>query len=258
MHLTRRIQAIALELAANLAEYAGMRGTTAAFLGLLLMTAAAQAQFSYETNAGSATITGYSGPGGAVAIPATYSNLPVTAIGLNALAGASSVTSISIPDSVTSIGDYAFQDCSSLTNVTIQASFVSLGEEAFSYCANLADVFFAGNYPNVGYDVFAGDNEATAYYLPGVFGWRTNLDTIPALVWNPMIQTGGSLGVSSNQFGFNITGTADIPIVVEACTNLANPVWSPLQAATLANGSFIFSESLQTNSPARYYRISSP
>ena len=32
-----------------------------------------------------------------------------------------------------------------------------------------------------------------------------------------------SLGVRTNRFGFTITGTADIPVVVEACTNLASP-----------------------------------
>jgi hypothetical protein len=45
---------------------------------------------------------------------------------------------------------------------------------------------------------------------------------------------------------------------VEACTNLATPVWTPLQTLTLTNGSFYFTEPFQTNSAARYYRISSP
>jgi hypothetical protein len=224
-----------------------------------LTAPAARAQFNYETNAGFITITGYSGSAGAAAIPAAVNQVPMTAIGLDAFAGSSIVTSITIPDSVSSIEDYAFQDCSSLTNVTVQGSSVSFGEEAFSYCGSLADLFFAGSPPSLGYDVFAADNEATAYYLPGAIGWSTNLDTIPALLWNPAIQTaGGNFGVSSNQFGFTVTGTASIPIVVEACTNLANPIWSPLQAATLDNGMFFFSEPVQTNSAARYYRISSP
>jgi hypothetical protein len=74
-----------------------------------------------------------------------------------------------------------------------------------------------------------------------------------------MIQTGnGNFGVQNNQFGFDITGTPAIPIVVQACTNLANPVWTPLTNVTLTTGSFHFSEPLQPNTPARYYRIAFP
>jgi hypothetical protein len=46
--------------------------------------------------------------------------------------------------------------------------------------------------------------------------------------------------------------------VVEACTNLASPVWVPLQTNSLTNGSFYFSEPLQTNVSGRYYRVVSP
>jgi hypothetical protein len=46
--------------------------------------------------------------------------------------------------------------------------------------------------------------------------------------------------------------------VVEASTNLANPVWTPLTNVTLTNGLFHFSESAQPNSAGRYYRIRSP
>jgi hypothetical protein len=237
-----------------------MRGTITVLLGLLVLTAsAARAQFTCVTNDGAITITGFSGAGGAVIIPTYFNTLQVTGIGLNAFAGISTLTSVTIPSSVTSIQDYAFQDCSSLTNVTIESSAVTLGEEAFSYCGNLAGIFFTGDFPNLGYDVFAGDNGATAYYLPGVNGWTTNLGTIPALLWNPTIQAGGaSFAVTNNQFGFNVVGTANIPIVVEACDNLASPVWSPLQAVALTNGLYYFGEPLQTNAAGRYYRISSP
>jgi hypothetical protein len=236
-----------------------MRGAFSALLGLFLMAASARAQFTYSTNAGDITITGYLGSDAVVAIPSTIDSLPVTSIGLNAFANVSSLTSVVIPDTVTSIGDYAFQACSGLTNVLIQNSSVSLGEEAFSDCGDLADVFFEGNFPVLGYDVFAADNNATAYYLPGTFGWSTNVGGLPTLLWNPVIQIGdSSFGISNGQFGFNITGTSNIPIVVEACADLSVSNWSPLQARTLTNGLFYFSEPLQTNVPGRYYRISSP
>jgi len=95
--------------------------------------------------------------------------------------------------------------------------------------------------------------------LPGTFGWSSNLDGTPAILWNPLIQTAdGSFGISNNQFGFNITGTNNFTVVVEACTNLANPVWTPLQTVTLTNGSYYFSEPLQTNSPGRFYGLGVP
>ena len=61
-----------------------------------------------------------------------------------------------------------------------------------------------------------------------------------------------------NRFGFIVSWATNISVVVEACTNLASPVWTPLQTNTLTNGSFYFSEPLQTNGSGRYYRISLP
>jgi len=63
--------------------------------------------------------------------------------------------------------------------------------------------------------------------------------------------------VRNNQFGFNITGTTNIPIVVEASPSLAGPGWTPLQSLTLTNGSYYFSEPFQPGSAQRYYRIGS-
>jgi hypothetical protein len=65
----------------------------------------------------------------------------------------------------------------------------------------------------------------------------------------------GSPGVRTNQFGFNITGTSNIVVVVEANTNLANPTWSPLRTNTLTGGSTYFSDPQWTNYPSRFYRL---
>ncbi|HEY3863885.1 MAG TPA: hypothetical protein VGO59_18565 [Verrucomicrobiae bacterium] len=77
--------------------------------------------------------------------------------------------------------------------------------------------------------------------------------------WNPQIQTSnGSFGVSNNQFGFNITGTANIPIVVEARANPSSPLWTPLRQLTVTNGLAYFSDPQWTSFPGRFYRIRSP
>jgi len=71
------------------------------------------------------------------------------------------------------------------------------------------------------------------------------------------VQT-GSFGVQAHQFGFTITGTSGLIIVVEACTNLVNPVWSALGTTILTSGSSYFGDPQWTNHPNRYYRLRSP
>jgi hypothetical protein len=196
-------------------------------------------------------------------------------------------SSYTIPDSVTSIGDWAFSECSGLTSVTIANTVTSIGYEAFYYCTRLAsvmignhvtsieqgaftgcsltsvtlpnsvtnigsvafygssltDVYFQGNAPGLGANVF-NDYYATLYYLPGTLGWTPQVQTSDA-----------SFGVRTNGFGFTISGTSGLGIVVEACTNLANPSWSPVQTITLAGGSAYFSDSQWANYPSRFYRL---
>jgi hypothetical protein len=178
-----------------------------------------------------------------VIIPTNINGLLVTCLGgsedgFTSIFDGIAVTGVTIPDSVTSIGPFAFANC-----------------------FNLASVYFTGNAPAVGLGTFIED-PTTIYYLPGTTGWSNTYaysPSVPAVLWNPLIQIGdGSFGVLNNQFGFNINGTNNFTVVVEACTNLANPVWTPLQTVTLTNGSFYFSEPLQTNSPNRFYGLGLP
>jgi hypothetical protein len=166
---------------------------------------------------------------------------------------------VTIPDSVTNIGNFAFQWCYKLASVTIGNSVTNIGNNAFYSDTNLTGVYFKGNAPGIGSTVFSGDTNATVYYLPGKIGWSSPFAGRPAVLWNPLFQVSdSSFGVRTNRFGFNITGTTNIPIMLEACTNLANPIWVPLQSCTLTNGSLYFSDPDWTNYPARFYRIRSP
>jgi hypothetical protein len=126
---------------------------------------------------------------------------------------------------------------------------------------SLTSVYFTGNAPAANSTVFASDTNLTVYYLPGSTGWSgfsANTGLMPVL-WNPLIETAdGSFGVRSNQFGFNITCTSNITVAVEACTNLASPVWTPLTNVTLTKGSFYFGDPQWTNYPARYYGLGLP
>jgi hypothetical protein len=94
--------------------------------------------------------------------------------------------------------------------------------------------------------------------LPGTT-WGATFGGRPTVLWNPQVQTSGaSFGVRTNRFGFNITGTKNLVIVVEACTNLANHTWSPVSTNTLRGGSSYFGDSQWANYPARFYRLRSP
>jgi hypothetical protein len=116
-------------------------------------------QAAYTTTNGTITIAGYTGPGASVTIPGTIDGLPVTGI-----------------------GDYAFA-YSGLTNVTIPNSVTSLGDDAFAYCTSLASLYFQGNAPGIGWRVFANDNNAVVYYLPGTTGWGATFGGCPTMLW---------------------------------------------------------------------------
>ena len=75
---------------------------------VLVLPAAAHAQYSYTTNNGSITITGFTRPGGAMTIPSTIDGLPVTRIKDSAFLSFSSMTSVTIPSSFTAIKGGAF------------------------------------------------------------------------------------------------------------------------------------------------------
>ncbi|HWX22695.1 MAG TPA: leucine-rich repeat domain-containing protein [Candidatus Binatia bacterium] len=250
---------------------------------LLLLTSPAivQAQFNFTTNNGALTVTGYTGPGGAVIIPDSTNGLPVTSIGVEGLRNCTNLINVTIPNSVTNVGDGAFLSCTNLTNVTIGTSVASIGGHAFAgcglagvtipnsvtimwpyafaACTNLTAVYFQGNAPSVGPFVFSGDNSATAYYLPGTTGWTSFLDGRPTVLWNPQVQSNGpGFGVGTNGFGFIISGTSNLVVVVEASTNLSNSIWSPLQTNTLIGGSYYFSDPAWTNYSSRFYRLRWP
>ena len=183
----------------------------------------------------------------------------VTSLGLGAFMYCSGLKSVTFGRNLASIGPDAFYGCSGLVTVTMPNSVRNIGSGAFSSCAGLVSVFFQGNAPGVSPDTFSGDNQAIAYYLPGTTGWYSPFGGIPAMLWNPQVQSNGSsIGVLNNRFGFNITGTAGIPIVVESSTNPASGPWTVQQSCTLTNGSFYFCDSHWTNYSGRYYRFRSP
>lgn len=186
----------------------------------------------------------------------------VNSIGASAFEDCIGVSSLIIPNGVTSILSSAFEN-TGLTSVMIPYGVTNIGTRAFAVCGSLTNVYFTGNTPIPTNDssVFAGvagGSKATAYYLPGTTGWGRIFDGIPTALWLPAVQINdGSFGIVSNQFGFNINWASGETVLVEASTNLSNPVWIPVGTNTLTSGPSYFSDSAWTNYPARFYRLSS-
>jgi len=210
---------------------------------------------------GSVTRTGTSSFDGCTSLTSVTIAKGVTIIDDTSFASCTSLTNVTIGNTVTDIEYEAFFYCTNLTNIIIPGSVTSIEEDAFLGCHRLTGVYFAGNAPAIGAGAFQVFTNAMAYYLPGTTGWgdfstNTGLATV---LWNPLIQTSSpSFGVSNNQFGFNITGTTNIPVAVLACANLANPFWSPVTNISLTNGSYYFSEPLQSNGVSRFYGLGFP
>jgi BspA type Leucine rich repeat region (6 copies) len=188
---------------------------------LLALPAVGQAQFNYTTNNnGSLTITGYTGPGGAVAIPNTINGRAVTRIGEYAFHNRTSLTSVTIPDSVTDIGNSAFSSCASLTSVTIGSGVASIHIGVFSLCTSLSAITvdaLNSVYSSVDGVLFNKSQTALIQYPGG----KTGSYTIP----NSVTYIGGEAfwsctGLTSVMIPNSVTG-----IEVSAfafCTSLAS------------------------------------
>jgi hypothetical protein len=203
-------------------------------------------------------------------------NLPgqLAGIGVNAFEACTNLAILAIAGG--DVGDYAFSACGSLDNVAMGSGVQNVGTGAFANCGNLSSVILPGGIANINGNAFGSDaslariyfqgnapivdptafsgTPGTVYYFPGATGWANFFAGLPVLLWNPVIQTqDSSFGVRANQFGFNISGTANIPIAIEATTNLVD--WTPLLNCTLTNGSLHFSDPAWNSFPARFYRL---
>jgi hypothetical protein len=169
-----------------------------------------------------------------------------------------------LPNSTTNIDGWAFANLPTLTNAIFGHGLTSIGEGAFHNTfsdTNVTGFFFKSDapMPGAGDAIFSGFTQATVYFLPGTTNWGTNFGGLPALLWNPQANaTNGNFGILTNRFGFDIVGTTNIPIVVEAASDVAGSGWSQLLSANLTNGLIYFSDPQWTNLPSRFYRIRSP
>jgi uncharacterized delta-60 repeat protein len=74
--------------------------------------------------------------------------------------------------------------------------------------------------------------------------------TVKALT---ILPTDGTFGFRSNQFGFDISGSAGWVVVVESSTNLVN--WTALASNTMGSDQLSFYDAASTNFTCRFYRV---
>src|ERR1035438_7364904 len=176
-----------------------VRNIVFSVLFLLGLPVVGLAQFTYTTNNGAITITGYTGASGNVIIPATINGYPVTSIG--EFYSYSSLTNITIPDSVTNIASGVFVYQGSLTaimvdeqnsyygstngvlfdrnqTILIQApggiagsyvipvSVTSIGDAAFQECGSLTNVTIGTNVNSIGNNTFNSCSSLSDITIP--------------------------------------------------------------------------------------------
>lgn len=184
----------------------------------------------------------------------------VTFIGGWAFANSAGLTNVIIPNGVTSIGSGTFYGCDNLTTLTIPASVNRIEYRAVQYCSHLTGVYFKGNAPSLGSEVFDGDSFVTVYYLPATSGWDLTYGECPTKPWNlPSLAIRHSnLGAAANPLEFALAGASGQLVVVEVCSDLVHPAWTPFQTNIIRGDLFRFSDPQWTNTPSRFYRLCLP
>jgi len=196
--------------------------------------------FTYTTNNGTITITGYAGPGGAVTVPGTINKLPVTSIGTNAFEGLTDLTSVTIPNSVTNIGDRAFEYCTNLTSVTIGNSVISIGVQAF-YGTGLTNVTIPSSVTSIGDGAF---EDCTSLLMITVDSGNLFYSSADGVLFDKSQTT-------LIQFPEGLAGSYTIPNSVTniedyafaSCSNLYS-IYFPGDAPTLGSNVFLYDNSL--------------
>ncbi|MGO8677880.1 MAG: leucine-rich repeat domain-containing protein [Limisphaerales bacterium] len=193
-----------------------MRGPLFLLLGCALCCAPMLAlgqrfgDFTYATNAGSATITGYTGSGGVVVIPGAIYGLPVAAIGDRVFFYMPGVTAVTIPDSVRSVGESAFDSCG-LTSLTIPDGVTNIGLSAFEDCIGLTNVTIPDSVASLGLEAFRDCTNLIT--PPAVFSYTTVDGALTVTDWDG---SGSAVTIPSTINGLPVTAIGAV---------IGGPLW---------------------------------
>jgi hypothetical protein len=138
----------------------------------------AQAGFTYSTNNGPITITGYTGSQTVVSVPSTINGLPVATIGDYAFYAHTNVSSVTIPNSVSRIGMWAFLSCIRLTNFSMGSSITNIGDGAFTGCTSLGSIRIDAGVTHIGDSVFYYCGSLTNIMVDPLNAFYSSLDGV--------------------------------------------------------------------------------
>jgi hypothetical protein len=167
--------------------------------------------------------------------------------------------SYAILEGVAYIAGSALSYCSRLTTVTVPQSVMSIGMYSFSDCPNLTGVYFLGNPPSIGTGVFDNSSKVIVFYCSGTSSWGSTFAGRPTALWmllSPVISASNpGCGVQSHGFVFSISAATNALIVVEACTDLADPEWVPLSTNIVTGDTSNYHDPDWIQHRARFYRV---
>ena len=174
--------------------------------------------YSVENN--QATITSYSGSGGAVTIPSEVNGIPVVGFGIasggigvfNSGGKGPLVISITIPNSVTTIGEYAFKNCTRLVSVNIPSSVLSIGQDAFYGCTSLTNFTMPDRFIAQVAQIGISGQVATDYIINAL----SNNDAFVTAVANKIKATVGNYGIATQTGLSSAITTATEPLATKA------------------------------------------
>lgn len=102
------------------------------------LTALGEAAFTFDAKTG--TITGYTGDGGVVQVPAAIDGVPVRVLGVGAFDQNSAITQVVLPEGLTHILSNAFYFCDNLETVQFPGTLQVVDSFAFLSCKQLTDL----------------------------------------------------------------------------------------------------------------------
>lgn len=166
--------------------------------------------FGFEVNAskGEAKLVRYNGNGGAVTLPESFRDYPVTVIDRNAFSGKTSVTMLVFSSTNTTVEEYAFMNCTSLESVTIPENVVTFGDRVFAGCTSLKTVKMYSDIVSMPTNMFSGCtsleeltlNDKIAEFSYGCFNGCTSLTDLDFVTNGALLQS----------YAFNGTGAGSV------------------------------------------------
>jgi len=122
--------------------------------------------FEIDGTTGEAKLTGYTGDGGYIIIPADHEGYPVTSIGEGAFEGNDKLIGVYIPASIRTVGSRAFKGCTALCELNLPNRLAKVGGYAFSDCTSLAEVILPESVTHIYGFAFCGCTMLKAVDLP--------------------------------------------------------------------------------------------